>query len=87
MAQASCLWGQQASRLLIGSSFGGQDVHLPTAETAVPLRNGRHPLAIQINLADAFDACEHVINRLAPNADEFRADDACHEIARKIEHS
>ena len=46
-----------------------------------------HPLPIQINLADAFDAGEHVVDRLAPNADEFRADDACHEIARMIEHS
>src|SRR5439155_16834314 len=27
---------------------------------------------------------EHVINRLAANADQFRADDACDEIARQI---
>ncbi len=52
----------------------------------MPLRYLRHALAVEINLTNAFDAREHVINRLAANAHQFRADDARHEIARKIEN-
>jgi hypothetical protein len=46
----------------------------------------RHPLPIQPNFTDAFDPREHVVNRLAADAHQFRTDDARHEIARKIEN-
>src|SRR6202022_4807819 len=46
----------------------------------------RHALAIEVHFADAFDAREHVINRLAANAHKLGADDARYEIARKIEN-
>src|ERR1700716_3262768 len=46
----------------------------------------RHALAIEVHFADAFDARENVINRLAANAHKLGADDARYEIARKIEN-
>src|SRR6266700_4901673 len=57
------------------------------AQTASPcsLRDFGHSLPIQIHFADAFDAREHVVNRLAADAHQFRANNARHEIARQIE--
>src|ERR1700745_2622444 len=57
----------------------------PTARMAV-LRYLRHPLTIEIDFADAFYPREHVINSLAAEAHQFRADDARHEITREIEN-
>ena len=50
------------------------------------LRHLRHALPVQPDFADAFDAREDVIDRLAAEAHQFRADDARHEIARQIEN-
>ena len=50
------------------------------------LRNLRHALPVEPDFADAFDACEHVINGLTANAHQLRADDAPDEIAREIEN-
>src|SRR5438034_3281546 len=41
---------------------------------------------MEVDLADAFDAREHVIDSLAANAHELCAYDARHKIARKIEN-
>jgi hypothetical protein len=50
------------------------------------LRNFRHALAVEVYFADTFDAREHVINGLAPDAHQFGPYDACHKIARKIQN-
>ncbi len=49
------------------------------------LRHFCHALSIQPDFANAFDACEDVINRLAADAHELPAHDAPDEIAREIE--
>jgi hypothetical protein len=54
--------------------------------TANRLRHLRHALPIEPNFADAFDACEHVVDRLTADSHQFRADDSPDEIARKIEN-
>ena len=54
--------------------------------TARYLRHLRHALSIQPDLANTFDAREDVVNRLAANADQFRAHDPGHEIAWQIEN-
>src|SRR3954470_366049 len=46
----------------------------------------RHPPAVEVNFADAFDPREDVINRLAPDADQLAPDNTGHEIARQIEN-
>jgi hypothetical protein len=48
------------------------------------LRDLLHALAVHPNFADAFDARQDVINRLAPDAHQFRTHDAGHEVARKL---
>ena len=53
--------------------------------TACALSHLRHALTIEINFADAFDAREHVINRLTADANQVRTHDPGHEIAREIE--
>src|SRR5437016_10852363 len=68
---------------------GFQPVHCPPDSqdgcVTGPLRHLRHPLAIQVNFADAFDARQHVINCLTANADQFGTNDARYEVAWKIE--
>ena len=54
--------------------------------TARGLRHLCHALAIQPHLADAFNAGQDVINRLAAEAHQFAAHNARHEIAREIEN-
>lgn len=50
------------------------------------LRHRRHALAVQIDFADPLDPGQHVIGRLAPDPDQFRANDPSHEIAWQIEN-
>ena len=46
----------------------------------------RHALPVQPDFADAFDAGEDLIDSLAADAHQLSADDAGHEIARKVEN-
>src|SRR4030081_1451115 len=64
------------------------EVRLPWQAETATLRHLRlrHALSIQPNFTDAFDPREHVINRLAADAHQLRADNARHEIARNIQN-
>src|SRR5437899_8096631 len=58
----------------------------PGSRTSTPLRHFCHALPIEVNFADAFDARQNVIHRLAADTDQFRTHNASHEVARKIEN-
>jgi len=61
-------------------------VYAARNDSVCVLRHFGHALAVEPNFADAFDTRENVINRLAADAHQFRADDACYEIAGQIEN-
>ena len=59
----------------------------PTADdTQLPSRHMRHALSVHPNFADAFYPREDVIDGLAAQPHEFRADNARHKITRQIEN-
>ena len=49
------------------------------------LRHLCHTLPVEPNFADAFDACEHIIDRLTADTHQLCANDAPDEITREIE--
>src|SRR5262245_59462350 len=57
-----------------------------TLAAGSPSRHVRHALTVQINFADVFNPCEHVIHSLAAESHQFRTDDARHKITRQIEN-
>src|ERR1700730_2350799 len=77
------------ARRFVQATIDKLEAYLPSSagsRTSTPLRHLRHALPIEVNLADAFDPREDVINCLAADAHQFRAHDAGHEIARKLEN-
>ncbi len=50
------------------------------------LRDRRHPLPVEVHFADAFDPCQHVVDRLAADTYQLRPHDASDEITGQFEN-
>src|SRR5438046_10582537 len=75
------------ARRFVHATMDKLEAYLPSSagsRTSTPLRHFCHPLSIQPDFADAFDARQNIIHRLAADADQFRTHNPSHEIARKI---